>query len=60
MTLLGIDACPMEGFAPAEYDAILGLEAKDLTSVVICSSATARNPMPLQLCPRSAISMQAL
>lgn len=35
--LLGIDACPMEGFAPAEYDSILGLEAKGLTSVVICA-----------------------
>jgi nitroreductase len=35
--LLGIDACPMEGFNPAEYDAILGLEARGLTSVVICT-----------------------
>jgi nitroreductase len=35
--LLGIDACPMEGFSPAEYDAILGLEAKGLASVVICT-----------------------
>lgn len=35
--LLGIDACPMEGFDPAQYDAILGLEAKGLTSTVICT-----------------------
>ncbi len=35
--LLGIDACPMEGFAPAEYDSILGLEARNLTSVAICA-----------------------
>ncbi|WP_367872205.1 NAD(P)H-dependent oxidoreductase [Luteolibacter sp. Populi] len=34
--LLGIDACPMEGFAPDQYDSILGLKDKGLTSVVIC------------------------
>lgn len=35
--LLGIDACPMEGIVPAEYDAILGLEAKNLTTIVTCA-----------------------
>jgi nitroreductase len=35
--LLGIDACPMEGFAPLEYDAILGLEAKGLTTMAVCA-----------------------
>lgn len=35
--LLGIDACPMEGFAPPQYDAILGLEAMGLTSVAVCA-----------------------
>ncbi len=35
--LLGIDACPMEGFLPVEYDAILGLAARGLTSVVVCT-----------------------
>jgi nitroreductase len=35
--LLGIDACPMEGFDPAQYDTILGLEAKGLASTVICT-----------------------
>ncbi len=35
--LLGIDACPMEGFVPAQYDAILGLEEKGLASVAICA-----------------------
>lgn len=34
--MLGIDACPMEGFLPGEFDAILGLEEKGLSSVVIC------------------------
>lgn len=32
----GIDATPMEGFDPAKFDEILGLEAKGLKSVVIC------------------------
>lgn len=35
--LLGIDACPMEGFDPAQYDKILGLGEKGLFSTVICT-----------------------
>jgi nitroreductase len=31
-----IDACPMEGFVPQEYDAILDLDKFDLSSVLIC------------------------
>jgi len=31
-----IDTCPMEGFQPAEYDKILGLDKIGLTSVVVC------------------------
>ena len=34
--LLGIDTCPMEGFAPARYDEILGLDAQGLTTAVLC------------------------
>ncbi len=34
---MGIDACPMEGFDPVRYDAILGLEARGLASVVLCA-----------------------
>ena len=34
--LLGIDACPMEGFEPAKYDEILGLAARGLTAAVAC------------------------
>lgn len=33
--LSGIDACPMEGFDNAKFDEILGLDAKNLASVVI-------------------------
>lgn len=35
--LLGIDACPMEGFANSQYDTILGLSAKGLGSVAVCA-----------------------
>jgi nitroreductase len=31
--LLGIDACPLEGFQPDKYDELLGLEAKGLHAV---------------------------
>lgn len=34
--LLGIDTCPMEGFVPAKYDELLGLEAHGLTTAVVC------------------------
>ena len=35
--LLGIDTCAIEGFSPAEYDRILGLEAGDYRSRVVCA-----------------------
>jgi nitroreductase len=35
--LLGVDACPMEGFVPAQYDDILGLNQRGLTSVSLCT-----------------------
>jgi nitroreductase len=35
--LLGIDACPMEGFVPAEYDAILRLNEKRLAAIALCT-----------------------
>jgi nitroreductase len=35
--MLGIDACPMEGFDRAQYDEILGLKAKGLASSVIAT-----------------------
>lgn len=30
-----IDACPMEGFIPEKYDELLGLQEKDLSSVLV-------------------------
>jgi nitroreductase len=35
--VLGIDACPMEGFDIAKFDDILGLAAKGLTARVCCA-----------------------
>ena len=35
--LLGIDACPMEGFDRAQYDEILGLKPQGLASAVIAT-----------------------
>jgi nitroreductase len=35
--VLGIDACPMEGFDRAQYDEILGLKAKGLATAVIAT-----------------------
>jgi len=34
--LLGIDSCPMEGIVPAQYDEILGLSAKGLSTLSAC------------------------
>lgn len=34
---LGLDACPMEGISPVEYDRILGLEEKSLGTTVACA-----------------------
>ncbi len=36
--LLGVDACPMEGIEPVNYDRVLGLSAKGLTTVVACAA----------------------
>lgn len=33
--LMGIDACPMEGFSPADYDAILGLDKLGYNAVAV-------------------------
>lgn len=36
-SLLGVDTCAIEGFSPAEYDALLGLKDQGLASVVCCA-----------------------
>ena len=36
--LLGVDTCPIEGFSPADYDRILGLEGSPYRSCVVCAA----------------------
>ena len=36
--VLGIDTCPMEGFEPEKFDAILGLTGTGYASVVACAA----------------------
>ncbi|HCM43102.1 MAG TPA: NAD(P)H-dependent oxidoreductase [Candidatus Omnitrophica bacterium] len=33
---LSVDTCPMEGFVPAKYDEVLGLEGTGWTTTVLC------------------------
>jgi nitroreductase len=35
--LLGVDACPMEGFDPARYDEVLGLKQRGLHAAVVAT-----------------------
>lgn len=35
--VLGVDACPMEGLVPAEYDKILNLQGSGYATVVACA-----------------------
>jgi nitroreductase len=35
--MLGVDACPMEGFSPPRFDEILGLGKKGFTSDSLCA-----------------------
>ena len=35
--VLGVDACPMEGLSPAEYDRVLGLNYSGYATVVACA-----------------------
>jgi nitroreductase len=35
--VLGVDACPIEGFEPDKYDEVLGLKGSGFTSVVCCA-----------------------
>jgi nitroreductase len=34
--LLGVDTCPMEGFIPAKFDEVLGLDSSGWTTAVLC------------------------
>lgn len=41
--MLGVDACPMEGFDPAAYDKVLGLEGSEYAATVV-GTAGYRSP----------------
>lgn len=36
--MLGIDACPMEGFVPSKFDQILGLPEQGYSATVLCTA----------------------
>lgn len=36
--MMGIDACPMEGFSPTKYDEVLGLPEKGYNSIVLATA----------------------
>jgi nitroreductase len=36
--MMGVDACPMEGFEPAKFDAILGLKEQGYSAVVLAAA----------------------
>jgi len=36
--MIGVDACPMEGFEPAKFDEILGLEAQGVGSLTLATA----------------------
>jgi nitroreductase len=51
---LGVDACPMEGFDPAAYDRLLGLEGTGYTAVVVATAGVAADrPGPKVRYPES-------
>lgn len=49
---LGIDACPMEGFSPADYDKVLGLEAQGLGAVCACALGYRASDDPYATAPK--------
>ncbi len=51
--LVGVDACPMEGFQPDKYDEILGLTARGLSAVVIATAGYRAESDPAAQFPKS-------
>ena len=50
--LLGVDSCPMEGFVPAQYDDILGLNQLGLTSISLCALGYRSSSDPYATAPK--------
>jgi len=56
--LVGVDACPMEGFQPDRYDEILGLTARGLSAVVIATAGYRAESDPAAQLPKSRFAVQ--
>jgi nitroreductase len=56
--LVGVDACPMEGFQPDRYDEILGLTARGLSAVVIATAGYRAESDPAAQVPKSRFAVQ--
>jgi nitroreductase len=50
--MLSVDACPMEGFDPEQYDEILGLKQKGLTSISLCALGYRLSTDPYATAPK--------
>jgi nitroreductase len=50
--LLGIDACPMEGFDGAKYDELLGLPAKGYSARVVATAGYRATDDPAAQAPK--------
>jgi nitroreductase len=50
--VLGIDACPLEGIDPTQYDRILGLEQKGVSTKVACALGYRASSDPLASMPK--------
>ena len=50
--VLGIDACPLEGIDPTQYDRILGLEQKGVSTRVACALGYRASSDPLASMPK--------
>jgi len=56
--LVGVDACPMEGFQPDRYDEILGLTARGLSAVVIATAGYRAESDPAAQLHKSRFAVQ--
>ena len=58
--VLGVDACPMEGFVPAEFDHVLGLKNSGYAAVVCCAWAIVHPTINTQNCRKSVLTQKNL
>ncbi len=55
--MVGVDACPMEGFSPEKYDEILGLKAKGFSSAVIATAGYRHPDDPAAALPKTRFAL---